>query len=315
MGLKTLAGAVLAAALISSAALPASAQASGGAASSQASRSIAFVDARGAKVELPAKARRVVSLAPELTEILFAAGAGPAVVGVTTYCNYPAEALALPKVGAFSAKTISVESIIALKPDLVVGNLAAHGRLGAELERAGLRFAALPTRDFDAVYESIELAGRLAGDEARAKATVASIRARVVAVRAAAARIPKDKRPVVFWETWDEPLMSAGPATFVGQIIEAAGGRNCFADSPSDWPVVSLESLLARDPDWILSASSHGQALSLERLAARPGWSSLKAVRSGRVGFIDGDLASRAGPRFVDALEATAAILGTGKPR
>lgn len=132
---------------------------------------------------------------------------------------------------------------------------------------------------------------------------------------AAAAKVPKEKRPVVFWETWDEPLMSAGPATFVGQIIEAAGGRNCFADSPSDWPVVGLESLLSRDPDWILSASSHGKALSLERLAARPGWAKLKAVRSGRVAFIDGDLASRAGPRFVEALEAVAAVLASGGSR
>lgn len=295
----------------------ASGQPSGRASSAGSARgaAISFVDARGVSVELPRKAARVVSLAPELTEILFAAGAGPAVVGVTTYCNYPAEALRLPKVGAFSAKTISLESILALKPDLVVGNLAAHGRLALDIERAGLRFAALPTRDFEAVYGSILLAGRVAGDEARAASLVSMMRARVEAVRASASKTPRDRRPVVFWETWDEPLMSAGPDTFVGQIIEAAGGVNCFADAGSDWPVVSLESLLARDPDWILSAASHGKALSAERLAARPGWSTLRAVRSGHVAFLDGDVVSRAGPRFVDALEAVAAILRQGGGR
>jgi iron complex transport system substrate-binding protein len=113
----------------------------------------------------------------------------------------------------------------------------------------------------------------------------------------------------VFWETWDEPLMSAGPGTFTGQVIEAAGGRNCFADSGVDWPVVSFEAVLARDPDYIMAAESHGAALTLERLARRVGWSSLKAVRAGRVVLLDGDIVSRAGPRLVDAIELMAGVL------
>ena len=113
----------------------------------------------------------------------------------------------------------------------------------------------------------------------------------------------------MFWETWDEPLMSAGPRTFTAQIIEAAGGRNCFADASADWPVVSFEALLARNPDWIMAAESHGAALTMERLAKRSGWTSLKAVKAGKVALIDGDVASRAGPRFVEGLEAMATIL------
>jgi len=270
---------------------------------------VSFVDERGVTISLPGKARRVVSLSPELTESLFAAGAGDAVVGVTTYCNYPAEASGRAKIGGFSAKTISVETIIALKPDLVVGGLSAHGQLAAQFERAGLRFAALPTTDFDDIYATIALLGRVAGDEAVANALVADLKARLAAVSAKIAAVPSAERPVVFWETWDEPLMSAGPGTFTGQIIEAAGGRNCFADAASDWPVVSFEALLARDPDYIMAADSHGEALTPERLAKRSGWSSLRAVRNGRLVFLDGDIVSRAGPRFVEAVELMARAL------
>jgi len=97
------------------------------AAAAHAQTGVSFTDERGTVVRLPAKAKRVVSLSPELTEILFAAGAGDAVVGVTTYCNFPAEAASRAKIGGFSSKTISVEAIVALKPDLVVGGLSAHG--------------------------------------------------------------------------------------------------------------------------------------------------------------------------------------------
>lgn len=275
----------------------------------QTAPALSFKDARGITISLPAKARRVVSLSPAITEILFAAGAGPAVVGVTTYCNFPAEAQPLPKIGGFSPNTVSVEAIVALKPDLVVGELLAHGQLAAEFERSGVRFAALPQTDFESVFQAIELLGRVAGDGPKAMALVASLRARMDVIKVKTASVPSGKRPVVFWETWDEPLMSVGPKSFTGQIIEAAGGRNCFHDSQADWPVVSFEAVLARDPDFIMAADSHGAALTPERLARRPGWSALKAVRSGHVVLLDGDIVSRPGPRLVDALERMAAVL------
>ena len=275
----------------------------------QTGPALSFKDARGITVSLPAKARRVVSLSPAITEILYAAGAGPAVVGVTTYCNFPAEAQAVAKIGGFSPNTVSIEAIVALKPDLVLGELSAHGQLGAEFERSGVRFAALPQTDIESVFQAIELLGRVAGDEQRSKSLVASLRARMAAVAAKTAAVPADKRPIVFWETWDEPLMSVGPHAFTGQIIEAAGGRNCFYDSQADWPAVSFEAVLARDPDYIMAADSHGAALTPERLARRPGWSALKAVRLGHVVLLDGDTVSRPGPRLVDALEQMARVL------
>ncbi len=276
---------------------------------SSPSVAVTFTDARGVALTLPAKARRVVSLSPAITEILFAAGAGQAVVGVTTYCNYPAAASLIARIGGFSASTVSIETILALEPDLVLGDLAAHRQLAVEFERAGLRFAALESTDFQSVYTTLELVGRIAGDGGTASALVSSMKARVEAVRAKTSAAATGYRPLVFWETWDEPLMSAGPLTFTGQIIEAAGGRNCFADSTADWPVIGFESLLARDPDWIMSSESHGDAVTLERLARRPGWAALKAVKGGQVALLDADIVSRAGPRFVEALEMMSRIL------
>lgn len=268
-----------------------------------------FTDERGVTITLPAPARRIVSLSPELTESLYAVGAGNSVVGVTTYCNFPAAALSLPKIGGFSASTISIETIVSLRPDLVVGSLSAHGKLATAFERAGLRFAAMPTRDFEAVYSTLATFGRITGNSVKAEEVITSMRNRVQAVKTRTAAIPQARKPVVFWETWDEPLMSAGPGTFTGQIIEAAGGINSFADAQADWPVVSFEAVLARNPDWIMAAESHGAALTMERLSARPGWSSLKAVRNKKVALLDGDIVARAGPRFVEALEMMAAVL------
>lgn len=291
-------------ATICTAASPALAQST-----SRAGTPIAFKDERGVTISLESKATRIVSLSPELTEILFAVGAGDRVVGNTTYCNYPKAAADVAKIGGFSAKTISVETIVSLKPDLVVGGLSAHGQLATQLERAGLRFAALPTTGFADVYDTIDLLGRVSGDETMTKTLIATMKARVASITAKTASIPVDRRPIVFWETWDEPLMSAGPKTFTGQIIVAAGGRNCFEDSIADWPVVSFEALLARDPTWIMAAESHGEALTMERLSRRPGWTSLSAVKSGRVVLLDGDIVARAGPRFVDAIELMAKVL------
>lgn len=279
------------------------------AASVSAQAPISFRDALGATISLPAKAARVVSLSPAVTEILYAVGAGKAVVGDTTYCNYPAEALAVAKVGGYSAKTVSLEAVIAQRPDVVIGEASAHGQLAESLARAGVRFVALKLANFADVYAAIELMGRVAGDEAKAAALSASMKSRLEAIRARTASVPADRRPLVFWETWDEPLMSAGPGSFTGQIIEAAGGRNCFADSSADWPVVSFEAVLARNPDFIMAAASHGSTLTIENLSRRPGWAALKAVKLGRIVLLEENIVSRPGPRFVEAAELMARAL------
>ncbi len=271
--------------------------------------SIKFKDDRGISISLPRKATRIVSLSPELTEILFAIGAGDTVVGVTTYCNYPKEALSITKIGGFSAKTISIESIIALKPDVIVGNINTHQLLIPSFEKAGLQFVAAENSGIVSVFNNISLFGMISGNEAKAEALNAELKKRFDAVKAKTSSIKEDQKPVVFWETWDEPLMSAGPKSFTGELIVAAGGRNAFYDASQDWPIVSFEAVLARNPDWIMAPDTHGEALTIERLSKRPGWGTLKAVKAKQIYLMDGDLAARACPRFIEAVETMAKIL------
>ncbi|HOX92166.1 MAG TPA: helical backbone metal receptor, partial [Spirochaetales bacterium] len=147
------------------------------------------------------------------------------------------------------------------------------------------------------------------GNASSATAVVASIKARLKAVTDKLAKVAEDKRPLVFYEVWDEPLMTAGPGTFIGQVIKAAGGRNVFADLTEDWPMVSFEALVLRKPDIIIASNTHAEALSAQKLAARPGWANLKAVKERRIFLLDGDVLSRPGPRFVEAVELIAKAL------
>ena len=242
-----------------------------------------FTDARGKTLALPAKAQRIISLSPAATEILYAAGAGKAMVGATTYCNFPAAASNLARIGGYSARTISLEAIVALRPDLIIGEASMHGQLAAQMERAGLIFAGISLASFDDIYTAMVNFGRVGGDEKASAAAVASMKARVAAVRAKTATITTNKRPTVFWEVWNEPLMTAGPGTFISMILSAAGARNVFADISEDWPVVSFEAIVARNPDWIMASETHAAAVTLESLAKRPGWSSLSAVRNRKI--------------------------------
>ncbi|HAE22333.1 MAG TPA: cobalamin-binding protein [Spirochaetaceae bacterium] len=273
---------------------------------------LSFTDARGATIAMQGKALRVVSLAPALTEILYASGAGSAVVGVTSYCNFPAAADALPEIGGYSPNTISVEAIVALKPDLIVGERGAHGQLAEQFAKAGLRFAAFELKDFNAIYEALSLIGSIAGDGSTALRQVNSIKARLQAVAAKTGGLAAGAKPLVFWEVWDEPLMTAGPKTFIGQVLSAAGARNAFADVKQDWPVISFEEIVMRKPDYIMASDTHGIALSPEKLAARTGWAGLSAVKERRIILLDGDIVSRPGPRFVEAVELAAKALYPG---
>lgn len=268
---------------------------------------LAMKDDLGREVKVAAKPVRIISLAPSITEILFAAGAGPQVVGVTKYCNYPPEASqGRESIGGFSAKTISVEKVISLKPDLVFAAGATHKPVTDALEAAGVTVFNFDPKDFAGVYANILTAGALTDNRAQAEKVVAGMKARIEKVAATVSGIPQDQRVKVFYEVWDEPLMTAGPTTFIGQLVELAGGVNIFADVKEQYPTVSSEAVIARAPAVIVGPSSHGEGLTAEKIAARPGWKDLAALKAGRIVIVDGDIVSRSGPRLADALEAVA---------
>lgn len=266
-------------------------------------------DSLNRKVQLASVPQRIVSLAPSLTEILFAVGAGDKVVGVTQYCNYPPEAEKKEKIGGFSAKTISVEKIVALKPDLVLAGGPIHQPVIEALQAVNIPVVSVAGKDVPGVYNDILLIGQLTGQGEKAAQVVDNMKARIAAVQAKLATLPKEKRLTVLWETWDEPLMTAGPSTFTGQMVELAGGVNIFADLKEEYPQVSLEEVVKRNPAVIMAPDTHGQKLTPEKVAQRPGWERVDAVRNKRIILVQGDIASRAGPRIADAVEFMAKAL------
>jgi iron complex transport system substrate-binding protein len=267
------------------------------------------VDSLGRSVLLRETPRRIVSLAPSVTEILFAVGAGPQVVGDTRFCNYPSEAKGLPKIGGYTAKTINIEAVVDLTPDLVIAGTASQKPVVEALEKLNIPVLVLAPGSFEAVYTGIKQIGAVTNHAQEAEAMVVQMRTRVDAVTAKVATVPADRRPSVFWEVFDAPLTTAGPNTFIGQMIQLAGATNIFGDAREDYPQVSAELVVERNPDIILGPTTQSTTLTPDLVAQRPGWAKITALRNGRIYLLDNDMTTRAGPRLVDALEALAKAL------
>ncbi len=270
---------------------------------------VTVTDSLDRTVVMRAKPARIISLSPANTEILFAVGAGDRVVGVTTYCNYPPEAASREKVGGFSAETMSLEKILSLRPDLVVSDGAIHRRLVASLEALGLTVYAKEPVSFDDTCAAIKDIGVLTGNAADAAAVVGGMRAKLAAVQAKLSSVPQSGRPAVFWEVFDEPLMTAGKDTFVTELLTLAGGKNIFGSFPVAWPQVSEEEVIRLNPAVIMGADDHGDKLTVEQVKKRPGWAKIDAVAGGRIYLVNADIVSRAGPRLADGVEAIARAL------
>jgi iron complex transport system substrate-binding protein len=263
-------------------------------------------DVLGRTLALTAPPRRIVSLSPAVTEILFALGAGSQVAGVTEYCDYPPQAAALPKVGGFSGATVSTERIAVLRPDLVILSADMHGRIITLLDRLSIRNFAVEPRNFSEVYQTIQTLGTLTGKEEQAREVIARMEEKI---RRAEALRGGRERPGVFWELTDEPLMTAGGNTFISEAIRLGGGRNVFEDLPEMWPTVSVEDVLLRAPAWIIAGDDHGKILDPGALARRPGWQGIPAVRDGRIATVNAGALYRYGPRLADAVLAIAEII------
>ena len=243
--------------------------------------------------------RRVVTLAPNLTEIVFALGAGGSLVGASEYSDHPPEARTVPRVGGLE---ISAEKVASLRPDLVLatreGN--ARGPISA-LAAAGLRVVVLPTGSLDAVLESVRLAGDALGRPDAAAELVASLSRRREAVRA---RVRGRARPRAVLLVWPEPPQAAGGGTFLHDVLTEAGAENLLSSRPG-WPVVSDEYLTTSPVDVLVLPASSGTRPVFER-ARSSGALSRGAARSARVVWMDEASLTRPGPRVFDALEALA---------
>jgi iron complex transport system substrate-binding protein len=253
-------------------------------------------DDYGHEVSLPAPARRIVSLAPHLTELLYAAGAGGRLVGALEYSDYPPQAKALPRVG--SETNIDLEAVLALRPDLIVawpnaGSVRAINRL-ADMKLPVFRSE---PRELDDIAKTLERLGALAGTEEEAKRAARSFRARVAALEQR-----YSKRPVVrvFYQVWDRPLQTVNGDHVITKVMRLCGGENVFAALPLIAPEIDREAVLRANPQVIVSSSP------LDGWRAFPG---LAAVARNHLYVIPPELIQRHTPRLLEGAERLCRIL------
>lgn len=270
---------------------------------------VSFTDDLGREVVIEEPPVRIVSLAPSITEMLFGIGAGDLVVGRTDYCDYPLEVLDLPSIGGFSASSISIETIVALEPDLVIGGSTGQGEVIDALDSAGIPAFVLQRETVGGTLETLQLLGFITDHSQEASDLVAAMQARIDTVVETVASIPEEQRVTVFYEVWHEPLMTTTSQTFIGEMIALAGGVNVFGDLDESYPSISAETLIDHDPLVIIGPSTHGDQLTVEMIAAREGWGDMTAVQTEAIYIIEGAVISHTGPRIVDALDLIAAAL------
>ena len=273
-----------------------------------APESIGLIDGLGRTVALPAPARHIVSLAPSNTESLFAIGAGDQVVGRDEFSNYPAQVSQLPSIGG-GFGDYNYEAIVALQPDLVLAAEINTPEQVQALEKLGLVIFFLPNpTSLDEMYANLITLAHLTGREAEAAILVENLQSRAVAVvkKLSAAT----DRPTIFYEldsTDPNAPWTAGPGTFIDTLITLAGGENIAAHLEDQYPQISLEELLVKNPEIILLGDA-AYGVTPESVLTRPGWASLDAVQNQHVYPFDDDLVIRPGPRLVDGLEALARL-------
>jgi iron complex transport system substrate-binding protein len=270
---------------------------------------ITLIDGLKREVVLDAPAQKIISLAPSNTELLFAVGAGPQVIGRDDLSDFPAESKALPSVGGSMGK-YDMEKLASLNPDLVLASSFNTAEQVKSLEDLKIKvyYLADPT-DIQGLYANLLIVGQLAGQKAQADALVASLKGRVQAVESRLASITN--RPKVFYEvdaTDPAKPWTTGPGTFMDQLIKLAGGENVASGLSSAWAQISLEELLLQNPEVILLGDA-AYGATPDQVKQRAGWSQIKAVTDGKLLVFDDNLVSRPGPRLVDGLETLAALI------
>ncbi|WP_077369966.1 ABC transporter substrate-binding protein [Anaerosalibacter sp. Marseille-P3206] len=242
----------------------------------------------------------IVSLAPSHTEILFSLGLEDKIVGVTEFCDYPEEAKTKEKVGSFTG--VNIEKIIELNPDLVVEYGPGDEEVNKSLREAGINVLCYEPESIDSVIDVIEKLGEITDTTGQAETVVNEMNNKKEEI---VNKVKDSEKVKVFYEIWHDPLMAAGPGSFMDELINLAGGENIAADAEGDYPQFDLEQLIERDPEVYLAAED-SEEKTVESIKTRPGFENISAVKNGKVYLLEPNIVSRPGPRIVEALEMVA---------
>ena len=241
-------------------------------------------DDYGTPIVLGRAPRRIVSLNPATTEILFAIGAGPRLVGRSQYDVFPDSARMVPSVGA--ALRPNIESVLATRPDLVVLYASQDNRPAAErFRQAGIQTVAFKNDSIAQFARDTRLLGRVTGDSARAATLVDSVMATLERVRAATANLP---HPTVLVHAWDRPIIAIGGGSFLSELLDIAGARNVYADINAPSAAVTLEDVVKRNPDYVLASP-----VSAPKMRSSASWNAVPAIRAGKLLVYDTVLVGR----------------------
>ncbi len=258
---------------------------------------IVLNDDTGRRLRLARPAQRIVTLAPYATELLFAAGAGARVVATVEFSDYPPEAKRLPRVGGY--ENLDVERIVAMRPDLVIAWGSGNPQsVVDQLHSLGIPLFVSEPRSLEDVATSLQTLGRLAGAESTANQAAADFRRRAAEIRARYST----RTPVkVFYQVWDQPLMTVNDTHLIGKVLQLCGGRNVFGSLSALAPTVDVEAVLAADPEIVIGSEEAGARSDALDIWKR--WPRLTASRHGNIFQMPPDILVRHAPRILDAAQ------------
>jgi iron complex transport system substrate-binding protein len=263
----------------------------------QASRVI--TDETGRTVTVPDHPHRVVCLVPSITDTVFALGSGDDVVAVSDYTTHPPAALKKPSIGGLVKP--SIETILSFHPDLVLGtSIPGATETAAQLQNVGVPVYLVDPHGLSGILRSVGSVGEALNRVPQAAALNASLNQRIEAVRARSAGKPA---PKVLVPVWYDPIITIGKNAFISQLVETAGAKSVTDDLLPDWPEVSMETVVTRAPEALVLI--RGGKISIGMLQKQPGWSSLPAIQSGKVYYVDAGI-QEPSPVAIDALEELA---------
>jgi iron complex transport system substrate-binding protein len=269
------------------------------------SNPLKFKDEVGREVNLPFPPKRVVSLAPNITEILFSLGLDEEIVGVSIHCNFPEKAKSRVQVGSYIS--LDFEKITSLKPDLVIATGAGNTRdMVDRLEKLGFKTYTIFPKNFDEILQSIGHIGQVVNRDTKAKTIIEEMRKRKQKVVELTQGL---SRPKVFIQIGDAPMVTVGKGSFADDLIRIAGGENIAGKEKEVYPRFGMEEILKRSPEVIVISSMNPKGDYQKILHEWTRWKTLPAVKNGRIHLIDSDLLDRPSPRIIDGLEEIARVL------